>query len=488
MASPARVTTPRSYNHYLEQNSMKTEHDSTNPSPYRVLNPATGEVVEEFSTATDAEVQEALTFSQKAFESWRSRPIIERAEVAARVGGLFTERADELAAIITEEMGKPLSQAKGEARFCTDIFNYFATHGPALTADQEINAIGGGRAVIQRLPVGPLLGIMPWNYPYYQVARFAAPNLVLGNTIILKHAEMCPRSAEAIQSIMDDAAVPAGAYINLLASHAQIADIIADPRIQGVSLTGSERAGAIIGELAGKHLKKAVLELGGSDPYIVLDTNDVAAAAAAAWETRMDNMGQACNSNKRIIVMEDIYDDFVAELTRNAKGLRPGNPAEESEGGYAPLSSRAAAQALADQLNDAVAKGATLHAGGDLQPGPAAYIAPAVLTGVRPGMRAYNEELFGPAAVVYKVSSDEEALRLANDTQYGLGGAVFSKDEKRARKIAEQLDVGMTNVNIAAADGAEMPFGGIKRSGFGRELGPLGMEEFVNKRLFYIGG
>lgn len=465
---------------------MKAEPNSSTPSPYKVLNPATGEVVEEFATATDADVQEALTLSEQTFRAWRSRPITERAEIAARVGGLFTQRADELAAIITEEMGKPLSQAKGEVEFCTDIFNYFATNGPALTADQEINPISGGRAIIQRLPVGPLVGIMPWNYPYYQVARFAAPNLVLGNTIILKHAEMCPRSAQAIQSIMDDAGVPAGAYISLLASHAQIADIIADPRIQGVSLTGSERAGAIIGELAGKHLKKAVLELGGSDPYIVLDTDDVAAAAAAAWETRMDNLGQACNSNKRIIVMEDIYDDFVAELTRQAEGLKPGNPAEEAEGTYGPLSSRAAAEALSDQLKDAVTKGATLHAGGELQVGPGAYISPAVLTGVRPGMRAYQEELFGPAAVVYKVSNDEEALALANDTQYGLGGAVFSKDEKRARKIAEQLDVGMANVNLAAADGPDMPFGGIKRSGYGRELGPLGMEEFVNKRLFYI--
>ena len=459
---------------------------STTQPGYRVLNPATGEVVEEFPTATDAEIQDALARSQEAFQSWKEVPIAERAKIVAKVADLFTERADELAAIITEEMGKPLSQSKGEAEFCTDIFNYFATEGPGLAADQEIKAIGGGRALIQRLPVGPLLGIMPWNYPYYQVARFAAPNLVLGNTIILKHAESCPRSALAIQQIMDDAGVPAGAYINVFATHEQIADIIADPRIQGVSLTGSERAGAIIGELAGKNLKKAVLELGGSDPYVVLDAEDVQAAAAAAWEFRMENTGQACNSNKRMIVMDDIYDGFVAELAKQAKDLKPGNPAEEAEGTFAPLSSRAAAEALAEQLKDAVNKGATLHAGGQLQDGPAAYIAPAVLTGVTPGMRAYTEELFGPVAVVYKVSSDEEALKLANDTQYGLGGAVFSTDEERARRIALQLEVGMANVN-GVGEGADIPFGGVKRSGFGRELGPLGMDEFVNKRLFYIG-
>jgi len=453
---------------------------------YRVLNPATGEVVEQFPTATDEQIQDALAAAHGAFQSWKEVPIEERAKVVARVGELFTERADELAAIITEEMGKPLSQSKGEAEFCTDIFNYFATEGPALAADQPIKPIGGGKAVIEKRPVGALLGIMPWNYPYYQVARFAAPNLVLGNTIVLKHAETCPRSALAIARIMDDAGVPAGAYVNVFASHDQIADIIADERIQGVSLTGSERAGAAIGAIAGANLKKAVLELGGSDPYVVLDSADVKASAAAAWETRMENTGQACNSNKRMIVMEDIYDDFVAELTEQARNLKPGNPAEEAEGTFAPLSSRAAAEGLAEQLRDAINKGATLHAGGKLVDGPGAYLEPAVLTGVTPGMRAWHEELFGPVAVVYKVSSDEEALALANDTPYGLGGAVFSTDEERARRIAERIESGMTNVNAAAGEGADLPFGGVKRSGFGRELGPLGMDEFVNKRLLYI--
>jgi succinate-semialdehyde dehydrogenase/glutarate-semialdehyde dehydrogenase len=453
---------------------------------YRVLNPATGEVVETFPTATDADVESALASAQSAFESWRETPIETRAKVVARIAELFTERADELAAIITEEMGKPLSQSKGEAEFCTDIFNYFAAEGPTLAADQEIKTFSGGRAVVQKLPVGPLLGIMPWNYPYYQVARFAAPNLMLGNTIILKHAESCPRSALAIQRIMDDAGVPQGAYVNLFASHAQIADIIADPRLQGVSLTGSERAGAVIGELAGKNLKKAVLELGGSDPFVVLDAADVAAVADTAWDTRMENTGQACNSNKRMIVMEDIFDDFVAQLTSRAQALAPGDPAADAENTYAPLSSRAAAEGLAAQVQDAVDKGATLHAGGMLGEGDAAYYSPAVLTGVTPGMRAYHEELFGPVAVVYKVGSDEEALRLANDTPYGLGGAVFSTDTARAEKVASRLESGMSNVNIPAAEGAEMPFGGVKRSGFGRELGPLGMDEFVNKRLYYV--
>ncbi|WP_372697316.1 NAD-dependent succinate-semialdehyde dehydrogenase [Arthrobacter sp. JSM 101049] len=464
---------------------MSTTAQQSNQPGYRVLNPATGEVVETFDTATDAQVGEALAAAQSAYESWGALPITERAPIVKRVAELFTERADELAATITEEMGKPFSESKGEAEFCTDIFNYFADEGPTLAADQEIKAIGGGRAMVQRLPVGPLLGIMPWNYPYYQVARFAAPNLMLGNTIILKHAETCPRSALAIQKIMDDAGVPAGAYVNLFASHEQIADIIADPRVQGVSLTGSERAGAIIGQLAGQNLKKAVLELGGSDPYVVLDSADVQKDAELAWATRIENTGQACNSNKRMIVMEDIFDEFVAGLTEQATGLVPGDPATEDDGTFGPLSSRAAAEALHEQVQDAVSKGATLHAGGTLHEGPAAYYSPAVLSGITEDMRAYREELFGPVAVVYKVSSDEEALRLANDTRYGLGGAVFSTDPERAGKVAQGLQVGMANVN-GIGEGADLPFGGVKRSGFGRELGPLGMEEFVNKRLFYI--
>jgi succinate-semialdehyde dehydrogenase/glutarate-semialdehyde dehydrogenase len=465
---------------------MTADARSTAPSAYRSVNPATGRVLAEHPTATDAQVQEALAGADAAFRAWRTLPIEERAAVAARVGTLFAERVEELAAVITEEMGKPLAEARDEVAFCAEIFAYFAEQGPALAADQPITASGGGRAVVQKRPVGVLLGIMPWNYPYYQVARFAAPNLVLGNTILLKHAESCPRAALALQQLMDDAGVPAGAYANVFASHDQVADIIADPRVQGVSLTGSERAGAKVAEIAGRNLKKVVLELGGSDPYVVLDTDDVRESARAAFATRMGNTGQACNSNKRMIVMADLYDEFVAELTRQAEALTPGDPAEAAPGTFAPLSSRAAAEGLARQIRAAVDAGATLHAGGRLLEGPGAYLEPTVLTGITPDMAAHHEELFGPVAVVYRVADDAEALALANDTPYGLGGAVFSTDPDRARRLAEGLDAGMAAVNAAEAEGAEMPFGGVKRSGYGRELGPLGMDEFVNKRLLYI--
>ncbi len=458
----------------------------TSGPAYQAVNPATGQVVETFDYATDKEIESALAAVHTAYAVWRDVPIAERAKTVRRIGELFAERQAELGALATEEMGKPLAQSKGEAAFCGEIFDYFATEGPELAADQPIKTFSGGKAMVQKLPIGPLLGIMPWNYPFYQIARFAAPNLMLGNTIVLKHAESVPKCALAVEQIMKDAGLPEGAYVNVFATHDQIEQIIGDPRIAGVSLTGSERAGAVVAAIAGKNLKKCVLELGGSDPYVILDTDDAVAAADLAWETRISNTGQACNSNKRMIVMDDVYDDFVHRLTDLAKDLRPGDPAEGAEGTFAPLSSRAAAERLAEQVEDAVSKGATLHAGGVLSEGPAAYYSPAVLTGITEEMRAYREELFGPVAVVYSVSSDDEALALANDSDYGLGGAVFSKDTDRARKLAERLEVGMSNVNTPAGEGAEVPFGGVKRSGFGRELGPLGMDEFVNKRMFYV--
>ncbi|MET0767831.1 MAG: NAD-dependent succinate-semialdehyde dehydrogenase [Aeromicrobium sp.] len=449
----------------------------TSPT-YQVTDPSTGEVVESFDHASDADIESALTASAAAFSTWKDVPIAERAETVKKIAALFAERADELATIAQTEMGKPHGEGVEEAEFCQAIFDYFADEGPHLAADQEIKSFSGGKALVQKLPVGPLLGVMPWNFPFYQVARFAAPNLMLGNTIILKHAESVPRSALAVEQIMKDAGLPDGAYVNVFATYDQVETIIADPRVAGVSLTGSERAGAVVAAVAGKNLKKCVLELGGSDPMVVLDADDLDAVVDDAWDFRMYNTGQACNSNKRMIVMEDLYDDFVGKLTDKALAIDPA--------AFSPLSSRAAAERLAEQVQDAVDKGATLHAGGVLSAGPDAHYSPAVLTGVTKDMRAYAEELFGPVAVVYKVASDDEALALANDTQYGLGGSVFSADVERARSLAERLEVGMANVNSTAGEGAEIPFGGVKRSGFGRELGPLGMDEFVNKRMFYV--
>ncbi|EYT54902.1 succinate-semialdehyde dehydrogenase [Leucobacter sp. UCD-THU] len=453
---------------------------------YRVQNPATGEIVETFDSATDADIEAAVASADAVYREWREKSVQERAAVVKRAAEIFEERKDELARIIATEMGKSIAESIDEVEFARDIIEYYAVHGPSLITDYEIPSTIPGKAYVEHRPIGVLLGVMPWNFPYYQVARFAAPNLLLGNTILLKHADICARSSLTVQEIFEQAGVPVGGYQNVFASHGQIASMIADPRVQGVSLTGSERAGAIIGAQAGQHLKKCVLELGGIDPMVVLDSDNVAATAAEAWNFRVYNGGQVCNSNKRLIVMDDIYDEFVAELAKLAEGLVPGDQLNLAEGEFAPLSTRAAAETVDAQVQKAVADGATLVAGGVLSEGPAAYYSPAVLTGVPRDSESYREEIFGPVATVYRVSSDEEALELANDCDLGLGGSVFSTDEARAARVASQLEVGMSHVNTIAAEAAEIPFGGVKRSGFGREMGPLGIGEFANKRLFFV--
>ncbi|GAB2566638.1 NAD-dependent succinate-semialdehyde dehydrogenase [Leucobacter ruminantium] len=453
---------------------------------YRVQNPATGEIVETFDSATDEQVEQQLAAADAAYREWRERSVQERAAVVKRVAEIFAERREELAEIIATEMGKSIAESLDEVDFATDIIEYYAVYGPGLITDYEIPSTIPGKAIIEHLPVGALLGVMPWNFPYYQVARFAAPNLVLGNTILLKHADICAKSNLVIQEIMEQAGVPQGGYQALFTSHEQIATMIADPRVQGVSLTGSERAGAIIGAQAGTHLKKAVLELGGIDPMVVLDADDVAEVAKTAWDFRVYNAGQVCNSNKRLIVMDDIYDEFVAELVKLAEGLKPGDQLNLGENEYVPLSTRAAAETVHAQVQKAVSEGARLLAGGELSEGPGAYYSPAVLVDVPRDSESYGEEIFGPVATVYRVSSDEEALELANDCALGLGGSVFSTDEARAARVASKLEVGMAHVNTIAAEAAELPFGGVKRSGFGREMGPVGIGEFANKRLYFV--
>jgi succinate-semialdehyde dehydrogenase/glutarate-semialdehyde dehydrogenase len=449
---------------------------------YKTVNPATGETLKEFPLATEAEVENALAASQAAFKDWQAAPVEARAKVIARVAELYRERRDELARLIATEMGKPLAQSRGEVGLVADIYAYYAEEGPEFLKDELLDVKGGGEAIVRSAPVGPLLGIMPWNYPYYQVARFAAPNLVLGNTILLKHAGSCPQSALAIEQIFKDAGLPEGAYSNLFLSNDQVSEVIADDRVQGVSLTGSERAGSAVAEVAGRNLKKYVLELGGSDPFIVLDSDDLDATVKAAVSGRMGNAGQACTASKRFIILEDLYEAFVEKFTARMSAIKPGDPLL-AETRFGPLSSQSAADSLIEQIQDAVDRGATLRTGGHHVEGPGAYVEPTVLTDVTPGMRAYSEELFGPAAVIYKVASVEEAIELANGSPYGLGGAVFSADVEKAKAVADQLDTGMVFINSVAETQADLPFGGVKRSGVGRELARFGMDEFVNKKL-----
>lgn len=450
-------------------------------SDYAVVNPATGETVQEYPTITDSELETAIAAAEGAFRDWSQHSTVaERAAIMKRVGEMHVERREELADIIIREMGKPREQALGEIDFCGDIYGFYADNAGKFLADEPIDLLDGdGTALVRKTAMGPLIGIMPWNFPYYQVARFAGPNLIVGNPVLLKPAPQCPESAAAIQQMMSDAGLPAEAYQTILATNDQIADAIADPRVRGVSLTGSERAGAAVAEIAGRNLKKVVLELGGSDPFILLGSDDLEEAIQAATDARLDNTGQSCNAAKRFIVSEELYDDFLSGFAEKMGAVQPGDPTSD-ETAIGPLSSATAAERLQDQLDRAIAQGAEVVVGGERDGN---FFPVTVLAGVTEENDAYREEFFGPVATVYKVASEDEAIELANDTPFGLGSYVFSSDPEQAQRVAEKLDTGMVFVNGVGLDGAELPFGGVKRSGFGRELGAYGIQEFVNKKL-----
>jgi succinate-semialdehyde dehydrogenase/glutarate-semialdehyde dehydrogenase len=450
-------------------------------STYAVVNPATGETIKEYPEIGDAELRAAIDRAEEASRTWsRSSTVAERAALVRKVGELHSERRQQLAEIIVREMGKPIEQALGEVDFAAEIYGYYADNAEALMADEPIELLGGdGTALVRRSAFGVLLGIMPWNFPYYQVARFAGPNLVIGNPILLKHAPQCPESAEAIAQMFSDAGFPEGAYQNIYATNEQIEWVIADPRLHGVSVTGSERAGAAVAEIAGRNLKKVVLELGGSDPFVLLGTDDLDATVQAAAEARLDNTGQSCNAAKRFIVVDDLYDEFLEKFSETLAGSKPGDPTAEDTA-VGPLSSEAAADRIEQQVRKAVDNGAEVVVGGKRDGN---YFEPTILTGIEPGDEASQEEFFGPVAQVYRVGSEEEAVALANQTPFGLGSYVMTTDREQGERVADRIEAGMVYVNLVGADSPELPFGGFKRSGFGRELGRFGADEFVNKKL-----
>ncbi|GAA2864995.1 MAG TPA: NAD-dependent succinate-semialdehyde dehydrogenase [Microbacterium sp.] len=450
---------------------------------YAVINPATGETLATYDTFTDAQVEDAIARAASAATTWAATSPAERATVIRRIAELHRERKDELGAIIVREMGKPIAAAVGEVEFAADIIEFYADNIEKITADQPLDIVGDGTAVVRRAPLGALLGIMPWNFPAYQVARFAAPNLAIGNTIILKHAPQCPESAAAIEAIYRDAGLPDGGYVNVYATNEQAATIIADPRVHGVSVTGSERAGAAVAEVAGRNLKKVALELGGSDPFIVLSTDDLDAVVQNAVDARLDNNGQSCNGAKRFIVVDGLYEEFTSKFVASLAAVSAEDPTQEDTV-LGPLSSLAAAERLQEQVDTAVSQGATLLTGGTRE---GAFFAPTVLADVTPAMDVYREELFGPAAVVYRVADEDAAVALANDTSFGLGSYVFTTDAEQAERVANGIEAGMVYVNLVLADSPELPFGGVKRSGTSRELGLLAADEFVNKKLIRKG-
>lgn len=451
-------------------------------SDYQITNPATGEVEATYPTASEQDIQQALKKADDAYQDWRQVALSERSALLHKVADIYLERQDELAAIIAKEMGKPVAQGKGEIGLVAEIFRYYADNAEQLLAPNKID-VDSGSASVKKLPVGALLGIMPWNYPHYQVARFVAPNFMAGNTVILKHAPQCPKTAEVITEIFKEAGIPDGVYNNVFATNEQAATIIKDERVQGVSLTGSERAGQAVAKEAGNALKKVVLELGGSDAFIVAADADIEQAIKDAISGRFGNTGQACNAAKRLIVVESVYDMFVQGFTDAVRAMTLADPLDEKTA-IGPMSSKSAAVNLQQQLDSAVQAGATvLVEGGMMKDKPGAWFAPAVLTDVDDSMDVYSQELFGPVAVVYKARDIQHAIKIANDVPFGLGASIQTQDAALAAEIAEKLEVGMVTINAPSGSEANTPFGGVKRSGFGRELGTLGITEFLNYKL-----
>ncbi|WP_299185200.1 NAD-dependent succinate-semialdehyde dehydrogenase [uncultured Psychrobacter sp.] len=451
-------------------------------SDYQVSNPATGEIEATYPTATEQDIQHAIAQADNAYQDWQKTSLSERSAILNKVADIYIDRQDELARIVANEMGKPVGQAKGEIGLVAEIYRYYADNAEQLLAPNTID-VDQGSASVEKLPVGALFGIMPWNYPHYQVARFVAPNVMAGNTIILKHAPQCPNTAEVIVDILKDAGLPDGVYNNVFATNEQAATIIEDSRVQGVSLTGSERAGQAVAKIAGGALKKVVLELGGSDAFIVAADADIEQAVQGAIEGRFGNTGQACNAAKRLIIVDSVYDQFVKGFTDAVRGMSLADPHNEKTF-IGPMSSKSAAENLQAQLDSAIEAGATvLVEGGMVKDKPGAWFAPAVLTDVDDSMDVYREELFGPVAVIYKARDIAHAIKIANDVPFGLGASIQTQDSALAAQIAEELEVGMVTINSPSGSEANTPFGGVKRSGFGRELGTLGITEFLNYKL-----
>ena len=451
---------------------------------YQTTNPYTGEILRTFPDATDAEVAQALERGHTAFQQWRLQPVRERVTFLQKAADLLRARHTEYAKLLTTEMGKLLAEAEAEVELSAAILEYYVKHAEAELAPQPLPCEDPvvSEAQLVHEPLGIILAIEPWNFPYYQIARIMAPQLAAGNVILLKHASNVPQSAAAFEKLMQETGLPAGCFQNLYATRGQIETIINDPRVQGVALTGSEGAGALVAAQAGRALKKSTMELGGSDAFIVLDDADLDKAVKWAVFGRHWNGGQVCCSSKRIIVHESIHDEFVRRYTEGVAQLKAGDPMEASTT-LAPLSSQQAADDVRRWIDEAVAHGATATVIGADVPKQGAFVRPVLLTGVKPENPTYHHEFFGPVSMIFKVKDEEEAIRLANDSPFGLGGSVFTQDIKRGKRVAAQISTGMVYINHPTAVKADLPFGGIRRSGYGRELIGLGLKEFVNHKL-----
>ena len=451
---------------------------------YQSVNPATGKVLKKFKEITNKQLETALKTAANCFETWRFKTFAERAAVVAKAAAILRARVDEFAKPVTLEMGKLIAESRGEVELSADILDYYARNAEAFLAPQTLKP-DSGEAMMENTPLGVLFGVQPWNFPYYQLARFAAPNLMAGNVVMVKHAGCVPQCAMAFEKLWLEAGAPAGAYTNLLISHEPVNRVSDDPRIKGVALTGWVEAGQRVAARAGQNLKKSTMELGGSDAFIVLEDADLEKTVQWAVWAKMNNMGQCCVAGKRFMVAEAVADRFLEKFQAALAAFQPGDPMDGATT-LGPLSTEAALVQLLGQIKRAVAKGARLVLGGKRMDRPGSFMEPTILTNIKPGNPAYHEEFFGPVALFFRVKDEAEAVRLANDSKFGLGGSVFTADVARGKRVASRMDTGMVFINHPTWTSAELPFGGIKNSGYGRELSSLGIQEFMNKKLVRV--
>jgi succinate-semialdehyde dehydrogenase/glutarate-semialdehyde dehydrogenase len=448
---------------------------------YQSFNPATGKLLKSFDELTDGALETKLATAAKCFETWKLKSYAERAVVVAKAAVLLHKKVDEFAHIMTLEMGKRISEARGEVEFSANILAYYAKNAERFLAPVKLHpSLGEGH--MESGPIGLVFCVEPWNFPYYQLARVAGPHLMAGNVVVVKHAGIVPQCAIAFEKLWIEAGAPAGLYTNLLVSHDQSDAIVDDPRIKGVALTGSVAAGRSIAARAGKNLKPSSMELGGSDAFIVLEDADMEHTVKWAVWGRMYNTGQTCCAAKRFVVVEKLADKFLEKFAAALAALKPGDPLDEKTT-LGPLSSEQALLDLLKQVEGAVSHGAKLVMGGKRIDRAGSYMQPTILTDIKPENPAFREEFFGPVALFFRVKDEEATIALANDSDFGLGGSVFTKDVARGKRLASRIDTGMMFINSISWSDAELPFGGIKDSGYGRELGDMGIQQFVNKKL-----
>jgi succinate-semialdehyde dehydrogenase/glutarate-semialdehyde dehydrogenase len=448
---------------------------------YESVNPYDGKTVKKFHELTDAQLETKIATAAKTYETWKTTPYAERAKIVAKAAELMHAQVDKFAKLASLEMGKLINEARGEVNFSANILAYYAKNGERFLAPEKLHPEVGS-AHMESSPIGLIFCVEPWNFPFYQLARVAGPHMMAGNVVMVKHAGCVPQCAIAFEQLWIEAGAPVGLYTNLLISHDQSDKVIDDARIKGVALTGSVAAGRSIAARAGQNLKVSSMELGGSDAFIVLEDADLEKTIPWAVWGRMYNAGQTCCAAKRFIVVEEIADEFLAKFKTALEALKPGDPMDEKTT-HGPLSTESALVQLLKQVDGAVAKGAKIALGGKRLDRPGSFMQTTILTDVKPDNPAFRDEFFGPVAMFFRVKNEEEAIALANDSDFGLGGSVFTKDVARGKRVASRVETGMMFINNIDWSDAELPFGGIKYSGYGRELGDMGIQEFVNKKL-----